>query len=213
MYRGFLFDLDGTLVDSLAVVESAWSQWGQQQGIAAEEILAFIHGKQAITSLRHFLPHADETTLREEFLWLEHLESTTIEGIIALPGARELLSFLNEQQIPWAIVTSSSLPVATARYQVLNLPLPEVFITAEQVAQGKPYPDPYLLGAKQLNLAPETCVVVEDALAGIQSGLAAGCSVVAVNTQHGSEHLSPTYRLSALTELTISIEPNGFTLN
>ncbi|WP_241576218.1 sugar phosphatase [Rosenbergiella collisarenosi] len=212
MYKGFLFDLDGTLVDSLAVVETAWSQWGERHGIAAADILAFIHGKQAITSLRHFLPHADEALLREEFLWLERLESSTTEGIVALPGARELLTQLTAQQIPWAIVTSGSSPVASARYTVLDLPQPEVFITAEQVANGKPHPDPYLLGAKQLNLSPEHCVVVEDAAAGIEAGLAAGCAVVAVNPAQDAAHLAATLRLKTLHELAIHLQPQGFSL-
>ena len=53
--KGFLFDLDGTLVDSLPAVERAWSNWARRHGLAPEEVLAFIHGKQAITSLRHFM--------------------------------------------------------------------------------------------------------------------------------------------------------------
>lgn len=212
MYQGFLFDLDGTLVDSLAVVETAWAKWGERHGIPASEILAFIHGKQAITSLRHFLPHADEATLREEFLWLEHLESTTLDGIVPLPGARTLLTYLTEQQIPWAIVTSGSFPVASARFEVLGLPRPEVFITAEQVEKGKPNPDPYLLGAKQLGLAPELCVVVEDAAAGIEAGLAAKCAVVAVNAPLDASHLEATYRLNRLTELSITLVGQGFRL-
>nr|WP_250318585.1 sugar phosphatase [Rosenbergiella gaditana] len=212
MYQGFLFDLDGTLVDSLAVVETAWSKWGERQGIPTSDILAFIHGKQAMTSLRHFLPQADEATLRQEFLWLEQLESTTLEGIVALPGAKSLLTYLTDHQIPWAIVTSGSLPVATARYQVLDLPRPEVFITAEQVAKGKPHPDPYLLGAKRLHLAPEHCVVVEDAAAGIEAGLAAKCAVVAVNAPNDSAHLAAMLRLESLTELSIKLMAKGFTL-
>ena len=54
--KGFLFDLDGTLVDSLPAVERAWSNWARRHGLAPEEVLAFIHGKQAITSLRHLPP-------------------------------------------------------------------------------------------------------------------------------------------------------------
>ncbi|WP_241618023.1 sugar phosphatase [Rosenbergiella epipactidis] len=212
MYQGFLFDLDGTLVDSLAVVETAWSKWGERHAIPASEILAFIHGKQAITSLRHFLPQADEATLREEFLWLEYLESTTVEGIVPLPGAKALLTYLTEQKIPWAIVTSGSLPVATARFEVLAIPRPAVFITAEQVAKGKPHPDPYLLGAEQLGVAPERCVVVEDAVAGIEAGLAAKCAVVAVNAPVEAAHLKATYSLKSLTDLVVTPTAQGFRL-
>jgi len=139
--RGFLFDLDGTLVDSLPVVERAWSKWAQRLQLSEQEVLDFIHGKQAITSLRHFLPDASEETLQQEFLWLETLESKDTDGIVALPGALALLNHLNEANIPWAIVTSGSIPVATARHAAAGLPEPGIFVTSEQVARGKPEPD------------------------------------------------------------------------
>lgn len=78
--KGFLFDLDGTLVDSLPVVERSWINWAKRQGINPQQVLAFIHGKQAITSLRHFMPDADAARLQEEFEWLEELESRDTEG-------------------------------------------------------------------------------------------------------------------------------------
>ncbi|ORM54850.1 sugar phosphatase [Pantoea conspicua] len=180
-YSGFLFDLDGTLVDSLPAVERAWSQWGARHGIAAEEILAFIHGKQAITSLRHFMAGQPEAAIQAEFVALEQAEAADTDGVQPLPGAHALLNTLNELQIPWAIVTSGSVPVAYARHKAAGLPQPAVFITAEQVAKGKPEPDPYLLGAEKLGLAATSCVVVEDAPAGILSGLNAGCAVIAVH--------------------------------
>ncbi len=166
-YSGFLFDLDGTLVDSLPAVERAWSNWAARQGIAADDVLAFIHGKQAITSLRHFMAGQSEEAIQAEFLALEQTEAKDTDGVQALPGAKALLSTLNELQIPWAIVTSGSVPVAHARHKAAGLPQPAVFITAEQVVKGKPEPDPYLLGAKKLGLSPDVCVVVEDAPAGV----------------------------------------------
>lgn len=210
MYQGFLFDLDGTLVDSLAVVEDAWTTWGAQHNLSRQEILDFIHGKPAIASLRHFLSGADEETVQREFDLLERIEAQNVQGIKALPGARELLVTLTEQQIPWAIVTSGSVPVAQARYQKLDLPKPDVFITAEKVKRGKPAPDPYILGAQQLGLSPAHCVVVEDALAGIQAGLAAGCTVVAVNAP--ANHPPVSFALSSLEQLSVKKTPQGFTL-
>lgn len=61
--KGFLFDLDGTLVDSLPSVERAWSNWARRHGLSPEEVLAFIHGKQAITSLRHFMAGKSEADI------------------------------------------------------------------------------------------------------------------------------------------------------
>lgn len=215
IYSGFLFDLDGTLVDSLPAVERAWSNWGARHNIAAETVLSFIHGKQAITSLRHFMPGQPEAAIQAEFRRLEQEEAEDTAGVRALPGAYALLSALEALQIPWAIVTSGSMPVAHARHKAAGLPLPSVFITAEQVAKGKPEPDPYLLGAQKLGLAAEKCVVAEDAPAGILSGLNAGCAVIAINAPAGTPRLSETrLQLDTLASLVVTPQAEvGFTLS
>lgn len=214
-YSGFLFDLDGTLVDSLPAVERAWSSWGARHGIAAEEILQFIHGKQAITSLRHFMPGQPEAAIQAEFRALEQDEAQDTAGVRALPGAHALLTALDAQQIPWAIVTSGSVPVAHARHKAAGLPLPAVFITAEQVEKGKPAPDPYLLGAAKLGLAPQQCAVVEDAPAGILSGLDARCAVIALNAPAETPRLQETlFQLRSLAALQVTPQAEGgFTLS
>ncbi len=208
--KGFLFDLDGTLVDSLPVVERAWIGWANKRGINPSEVLDFIHGKQAITSLRHFMPGASESEIEAEFLALEHVEANDTDGIRDLPGAVALLERLNNLSIPWAIVTSGSVPVASARRAAGHLPEPKVFVTAELVKHGKPQPDAYLLGAERLGLAPEDCIVVEDAPAGILSGLAAGCKVIAVNAPADTPKLDQVdLVLSSLEHITVEKTANG----
>ena len=208
--KGFLFDLDGTLVDSLPAVERSWINWALSWGVNPQDVLAFIHGKQAITSLRHFMEGESEETIQKEFLKLEQIEATDTEGVTALPGAHLLLSELNRQNIPWAIVTSGSMPVASARHKAAHLPEPEVFITAEQVKHGKPQPDAYLLGAERLGLAPEDCVVVEDAAAGVMAGLAAGCKVIAVNAPDDTPGIENVdFDLTTLEVLLISRTDEG----
>jgi sugar-phosphatase len=208
--KGFLFDLDGTLVDSLPAVERAWTHWAERHGISPQQVLDFIHGKQAITSLRHFMPNATEAELQHEFTRLEQVEAEDTDGVNALPGALALLERINALGIPWAIVTSGSVPVANARRIAGGLPLPEVFVTCELVKQGKPYPDAYLLGAKGLGLAPQDCVVVEDAPAGILSGLAAGCQVIAVNAPADAPKLNQVdLILSSLKQLKITRSEQG----
>ncbi|MGO2156694.1 MAG: sugar phosphatase [Serratia proteamaculans] len=208
--KGFLFDLDGTLVDSLPAVERAWINWAKRRGINPQDVLDFIHGKQAITSLRHFMPGESEEAIQQEFLLLEQVEAQDTDGVTALPGAAALLDRLNRLNIPWAIVTSGSIPVATARRNAGGLPQPEVFITAEQVKHGKPQPDAYLLGAERLGLAPQDCVVVEDAAAGILSGLAAGCQVIAVNAPADAPKLEQVdLLLTSLEQIAVSKTEQG----
>lgn len=212
--KGFLFDLDGTLVDSLPAVERAWINWAKRRGINPQDVLDFIHGKQAITSLRHFMPGESEEAIQQEFLLLEQVEAQDTDGVTALPGAAALLDRLNRLDIPWAIVTSGSIPVATARRNAGGLPQPEVFITAEQVKHGKPQPDAYLLGAERLGLAPQDCVVVEDAAAGILSGLAAGCQVIAVNAPADAPKLEQVdLLLTSLEQIAVSKTEQGAAIN
>lgn len=208
--KGFLFDLDGTLVDSLPVVERSWCHWADTHGIDHQEVLNFIHGKQAITSLRHFLPSRSEEEVQAEFKYLEQIEATDVEGIAALPGALELLQHLDEMQIPWAIVTSGSIPVAHARHKAAGLPTPEVFVTAERVKRGKPEPDAFLLGAELLGIPPADCVVVEDAAAGVLAGLNAGSHVIAVNVPAGSPRLDEVdFVLTSLASLAVHKASDG----
>ena len=208
--KGFLFDLDGTLVDSLPVVERSWCHWADRHGINHQDVLDFIHGKQAITSLRHFLPGKSEEDIQAEFKYLEQIEAADIDDIVALPGALELLQHLNEAQIPWAIVTSGSIPVAYARRKAAGLPLPEVFVTAERVKRGKPEPDAFLLGAELLGLHPADCVVIEDAAAGVLAGLNAGSHVIAVNVPAGSPRLDEVdFVLSTLETLDVHRNSDG----
>lgn len=208
--KGFLFDLDGTLVDSLPVVERSWCRWADRFGIPHDEVLNFIHGKQAITSLRHFLPGRSEEEIQAEFRYLEAVEAQDTDGITALPGAVELLTQLDSAGIPWAIVTSGSVPVAHARHRAGGLPDAKIFVTAERVKHGKPAPDAYLLGAELLGLAPQACAVVEDAPAGLLSGLSAGCRTIAVNVPADAPRLDEAdFVLTSLEELEIIRQPDG----
>ncbi|MFP3029059.1 MAG: sugar phosphatase [Arsenophonus sp.] len=203
--KGFLFDLDGTLVNSLPNVEDCWGEFSHRIGVSKMDVLHYIHGKPAITSIRHFMPNATEAEINEIFYWLENLELANTSGIAALPGAIDLLEQLNALSIPWAIVTSGTVPIAFNRGKVAGLPKPKHLVTIEMVKQGKPQPDPFLLGAQLLNLPPKACIAVEDAQAGIYSALDAGCQVIAVHEPESMSRLEEiSLIIKSFTELNIS---------
>jgi len=102
------------------------------------------------------------------------------DGVVPLPGARELLSSLPENQ--WALVTSCARPLAEVRLKVAGLPMPRNMVTCDDVRHGKPDPEPYIRGAALLGVPPAKCVVFEDAPAGIRAGKAAGALVIALPT-------------------------------
>lgn len=182
-FDGLLFDLDGTLVDSSEVIGRAWGAFALKYQIAIDEILPAIQGKPTHESISTLRPTASKNDIEQDTKRLETMEANDTDGVVALPGAVELLNSLNRKHIPWAIVTSGTLPVATARIKVANLPFPKVLVTPEQVKQGKPDPEPYILGANNLGLDVKKCVVFEDAPAGIESGNRAGAKTVGVLTQ------------------------------
>jgi mannitol-1-/sugar-/sorbitol-6-phosphatase len=183
--QSILFDLDGTLVESTSFIERLWQTWGVQHGIAPQRMSEVMHGRPAVEIIHIVAPHLP---VKEEIYALETDEISHMQGMKTYAGARELLNALPLHQ--WAIVTSGSLRVASARLDYAKLPRPKVFITADDVKAGKPAPDAYLLAASRLSVKPEDCVVIEDTPAGIQAGKSAGMKVIGVASSHPKEELN-----------------------
>ena len=180
-----LCDLDGVLVDSTASVEKHWTEFADAHGLDARAVLAVAHGRPARALIADFLPDSDVDALATE---LETRETSDAAGALALPGAAELLGALPGSRL--AIVTSGTAPVARARLAATGLEPPPAFVTADQLAHGKPDPEPYLAAAERLGVPPERCLVIEDAPAGIAAGRAAGARVLGLLTTHGAEALT-----------------------
>ena len=134
-------------------------------------------GRPSITTIRELLPHADHLAENRE---MERREMEDLAGVTACPGAQQILSHLPAHL--WALVTSSTKPLAQVRLQAAGLPLPRFFITGSDVDHGKPHPEPFLKGARLVGFPPEQCIVIEDTPAGIQAGKAAGARVLAFCT-------------------------------
>jgi mannitol-1-/sugar-/sorbitol-6-phosphatase len=182
--RALISDLDGVLVDSTAVVERVWREWALENRLDPQEVLAVAHGRRTIDTIRMITPQLDA---QQETDRLEDKEARLSDGMPVIPGAPALLAGLPAGR--WAIVTSGSLLIATARLAAGKLPVPEILVTANDVSAGKPDPQGYRLAATRLGVAPQDCVVIEDSPAGIAAGKAAGMRVVALPTTHAIAEL------------------------
>ena len=172
-----LFDLDGVLIDSTPAVTRVWTQWAISHSLDPGDVVQKAHGRPSIATIRDFLPRADHEAENRE---VERQEMEDLDGVVTLPGARELLSALPRDR--WTIVTSCTRPLATVRLRAAGLPMPANIVTCDDINHGKPDPEPYLKGASLLGIAPGECVVVEDVPAGIRAGKAAKARVIACRT-------------------------------
>ncbi|KAF7332251.1 hypothetical protein MKEN_00106300 [Mycena kentingensis (nom. inval.)] len=189
-----LFDMDGTLLDSTAGVEGAWAVFKRSYpGIDVEEILSSAHGVRTVDNLRNHCGITDPDMLEKEALRFEDAIVTSSteggkQGIVKLPGVKAVFDEIaSAHALPnprWAICTSATRNYASTAVKIAEIPVPDVFVVAEDVERGKPFPDPYLLGASKCGVKPENCVVFEDAPAGVRSGKAAGCKTIGLLTTH-----------------------------
>jgi mannitol-1-/sugar-/sorbitol-6-phosphatase len=181
-----LFDLDGVLCDSTKAVDREWREWAARKGVDGDAVMAIAHGVRTIEVIRRVAPHLNAEV---EAAAIENHEAHDQRGVTVMRGAVELVSSIPPGQ--WGVVTSGSRLLATNRLRHCGVPVSRVLVTSDDVTNGKPHREPYIKGAEQLGFAPGTCLVIEDAPAGIQSAHAAGMKVVAI---------SSTYSPSKLTE-------------
>jgi mannitol-1-/sugar-/sorbitol-6-phosphatase len=140
-------------------------------------------------------PHLDADA---EVWELENREADDQEGVDIMPGAVELVRSIPEGR--WCVVTSGTRLLASARLRYGGLPVPKILVTAEDVRNGKPHPEPYLKGAELMGVNPADCLVIEDAPAGIQSARAGGMTVIGMTS---------TYPASALGEADAVVQKLG----
>jgi sugar-phosphatase len=179
-----LFDMDGVLVDSRAAIDRVRRRWARRRGLDEDTVVRLPHGQKTRDIVAALAPHAD---LDAEVAWLDAAEADDLEGITAIRGAARLLGELTPGE--WAVVTSSGRELALRRLAAARLPLPLTMISGDIVAKGKPAPEGYLLAARRLDRQPDECIVLEDAPAGIEAGLAAGMRVIGVATTYPRSRL------------------------
>ncbi|HEX7961797.1 MAG TPA: HAD family hydrolase [Terriglobales bacterium] len=183
--KAILFDLDGVLVDSTPAVERVWRRWAAAHNVDPEYVVSMAHGRRSVETIRVVAP---EMKAEEENLKVEQMEIDDKEGIVVIPGAPELLRSLPPER--FTIVTSATPALAVARLGYAELPVPKRFVSADDVVNGKPDPEPYLKGAALLGFAAKDCIVIEDVPAGVQSAKAAGMRAIALTTTYPAAELT-----------------------
>lgn len=203
--------MDGVLVDNANFHINAWLQFSARHGrpITKDQYLDNINGRVSADAMAYVFGRpvvADElSTFTEEKegiyreLYGPHLRPT--------PGLRPFLGALKAENVRLAVGTSA--PVSNVNFTLDGLSLRPYFhaiVDAGMIRQGKPNPEIYLTAAERVGIDPARCVVVEDALAGIEAGLRAGMTVVALATTHTREELERSGAnliVADFTELTV----------
>lgn len=203
--RALLLDMDGTLVNSDAVVERVWRRWALRHGLDPEEALKVVHGRQGYATMAVLLPDRPMERNVAENLELLAEETADLDGVVPIPGAPAFLAAI--AALPHALVTSADAALARARMDAAGLRMPDTRVTAECVSASKPDPEGFLKGAVELGFAPEDCVVFEDSEAGIAAGRAAGMRVVGVGPRAAA--FAPDAHVPDLTHLRVEAGADG----
>jgi len=171
-----LFDMDGTLVDSTAMVEAIWAEFAAANKVDAGRVINFAHGRPSRDTVAKFA--RDPRRSDEWNAWIHKAEGERFTEVTTLPGALDFVKALPAER--WAVVTSAIHGPALERLAQNGFPAPHVLIGADDVRRGKPHPEGYARAAHELGFEPADCVVFEDTSAGVQAGRRAGAKVVAV---------------------------------
>lgn len=203
--RGLLLDMDGTLVNSDAVVERIWRRWAADKGVDPDEVLRIAHGRQGYATMAAVLPDRPMEVNHAENRELLAEETADVDGVVPIAGAHAFMAAIED--LPHALVTSADTALATARMGAADVRVPRVRITAESVSASKPDPEGFLKGAAELGFGPADCVAFEDSGAGIAAALAAGMQVVGIGSRAGA--YGPTAHVQDLTQVRVTPLPDG----
>ena len=181
--KAFLFDLDGVLIDSEPLHGKAWKETAALFNVnLTNSQLKLFRGRRRIDCANEIVNLMPKIVKVEDVLKVHKpISGRYMLTAQAMPGSESLIKRCHQNNIPMALVTSSSsesLKIKTANHKWMSLFSIKVLGDDKFLSKGKPAPDPYLLAAKKLNVAPKECWAVEDSIAGVSSSLKAGCCVL-----------------------------------
>ncbi len=203
-FAAILFDMDGTLINSIAVAERVWGAWARRHGLDVATFLPTIHGRRVPETIA--ATGIEGIDIEREAAGITAAELEDVEGIVPIAGAVDFLASVPADK--QALVTSAPRALALRRLAAAGVPAPRTIVAGEDVARGKPAPDPYLLAARRLGVDARECLVVEDIQAGITAAEAAGASVLVITATHHDKFTGSHVQREDYASLTLSVE-NG----
>lgn len=189
--KAALFDVDGTIIDSTDAIGAFWFDFAKDKPyMDAQEVIDVSHGWRTFDAIAKYAPDfaKEDYVLKLE----EEIPDKFGDKVIEIPGAIKLVNSILDlsrsgltDREKLAVVTSGTWGMAHKWFDILGLQRPKSFITAESVKNGKPHPEPYLLGRSSLGYeatesSEDIVVVFEDAPAGVKAGKSAGCFVIGI---------------------------------
>ena len=203
--KAALFDLDGVLIDTETTYTRIWDDIEKVFPTGIENFALKIKGTTLPDILSTYFP--DQTTQEEVMVLLRKSEDEMTYPLF--DGVMRLLGELREHGIPAAIVTSSGSEkmARIAAEQPEFIGMFDAVVSDADVTYSKPDPDPYLTGARKLEIKPCDCVVFEDSFAGMESGRRAGCKVIGIATTNPRESIvgKADYIADSIAELTVAM--------
>ncbi len=187
-FKGVIFDMDGTLIESTEADYLAWKRLfaDYQKPLSYEDYFPLLGVKSAVVVQSRLLLNEEETKVALAKKLRYFTEIISSNGIQPVPFAVKLLEQLGQYDLKIALATSSR---REKMKKVLKLTGLLPIVTGEEVSKSKPSPDIFLTAAEKLELQPDQCLVIEDAVNGVKAAKNAGMKCIAITTTHSAEML------------------------
>jgi beta-phosphoglucomutase family hydrolase len=190
--QAVIFDMDGTLVDTTELEYKAWHRMMQEQGVefTHEEYIKVLgaKGSEIVKNHLDWEEEAIQEILQNKERYFKELVAQ--HGLDLIPGVEKLLQDI--QQIPLKMALATGASRKKLEFVLEKLPIAQYFdamITADDTQTGKPDPEVFLNAAKKLGVAPDSCIVMEDARNGAEAAKKGGMICIAITTTRGKDQL------------------------